>query len=806
MNKPIQQIINRLLLVLLFAHPAFAQAQQESEEDAIGPEILDEQPTKPNQAKQETVKKDQTKKDQTKKDQTKKDQPEDKDKVDTLSKVSIFGTLEQRSKATGSANAVSKEKLEQMEYDDVHQVVHQVPGAYVRDEDGFGLRPNIGLRGASSDRSSKVTLMEDGVLLAPAPYAAPAAYFFPMTTRMTGVEIFKGPSAIEYGPNTIGGAINMITRPIPVGKEVGLDLAAGAFSTYKAHAYAGYGGSRFGFLVEGLHLRSDGFKWIGQYQPNTQDFKKTNLNTGFEKYEAMAKFRWNNDPSSMYFHRIELKLGYATERSNETYLGLTLADYHSNPYMRYQASADDLMLWARTQIQLDHRFEIGDRFMLRTAVYRHDLDRTWRRFDHSSTQTDINGVLSNPSALKNKFYYGSLTGANNSADLNGVDANGIPNELLYLANNQRSFISQGVQSNGHLLIKHSKQLIQKIKFGLRLHQDQIVRKHTELAYQMQDTQLQRVNAIKDTLGADNLGATDAIAAHVLDEIQIFEKLSINPGLRLEAYRTKFEDYLGVQKINGGDIVILPGIGSYYEITKGVGVLGGVHRAFSPVTPGQLKGIKPELSTNYEFGFRSIQDQIKNQIELIGFFNNYENLTAQCTFSNGCTDDKANVQFNAGRVYIYGLELVAKQGLRIAKVDTELQATYTYTESSFQSNFSSANPQFGDVQKGYALAYVPKQQLNLMNTWKYKDFTLAMVMNYQSEMRDIAGSGTIPEDRLIPSRLLLDLAAHYDLFEHHRIYLKVDNVTDEVYIASMRPYGIRAGKPRQWMIGYKWTWK
>ena len=110
---------------------------------------------------------------------------------------------------------MKEEELEAQNYDDVHRVLKQVPGVYVRDEDGLGLRPNIGLRGANSDRSAKVTLMEDGVLMAPAPYSAPAAYYFPLTTRLTAVEVFKGPASIQYGPQTIGGALNMSDEVYP---------------------------------------------------------------------------------------------------------------------------------------------------------------------------------------------------------------------------------------------------------------------------------------------------------------------------------------------------------------------------------------------------------------------------------------------------------------------------------------------------------------------------------------------------------------------------------------------------------------
>lgn len=128
----------------------------------------------------------------------------------------VGGILGEPDRVTGSAHRVEQETLEQFEYDDIGRVLNFVPGVYVREEDGNGLRPNIGLRGGSADRSQKVTLMEDGVLIAPAPYSAPAAYFFPLTSRMTGVEVFKGPASIQHGPQTIGGAINLISAPIPI--------------------------------------------------------------------------------------------------------------------------------------------------------------------------------------------------------------------------------------------------------------------------------------------------------------------------------------------------------------------------------------------------------------------------------------------------------------------------------------------------------------------------------------------------------------------------------------------------------------
>lgn len=127
----------------------------------------------------------------------------------------------------GAAYTVAQEQLERFEYDDVHAQLGSVPGVYIREEDGYGLRPNIGMRGSGSERSAKIALLEDGVLIAPAPYSAPAAYYFPLLTRMDSLEVLKGPAAIQQGPNTVGGALNMVSKAIPRERETTLDAALG---------------------------------------------------------------------------------------------------------------------------------------------------------------------------------------------------------------------------------------------------------------------------------------------------------------------------------------------------------------------------------------------------------------------------------------------------------------------------------------------------------------------------------------------------------------------------------------------------
>ncbi len=696
--------------------------------------------------------------------------------------VTILGTPEARARVAGSAHVIDEQQLARHEHDDVHRVLQTVPGVYVREEDGFGLRPNIGLRGASSDRSAKVTLMEDGVLLAPAPYAAPAAYYFPMTTRIVGIEVFKGPASIRYGPNTIGGAINLQTRPIPKGMRGAIDLAGGMRGYAKAHGFWGMSTKHFGVLLEGAHIQSKGFKQLDG-----------GGDTGFDKDEIMAKARYNVDPGRRWYHQIDAKLGFSRERSFETYLGLTDEDFENTPYRRYAGSQLDRMSWWRTQAQLGWFIARDTVFDVQVQAYRHDFHRVWRKFNRFRG-ADPYDVFAAPDVGQTAVFYDVLSGSEDSFT---------PEQTLLIGTNDRRYASDGLSIVAHWRPTW-RWLEQDIELGARVHHDQIHRIHTEDGHLMRSGRLVPEGTTTQTT-TRNVGTALAGAFYVVDRLTV-AWFTLTPGARVEVIGTWFDDALADQRSSTTNAVFIPGVGAHAQATRWLSVLAGVHSGFSPVSPGQPADIKPERSVNYEGGARIDHRTRKTRtaFEAIAFLNDYSNMTSECTFSSGCEDTQINRQFNAGRVFVSGVELAARERVLAGRgFWFESSASYTFTDSSFRTTFTSGDPLLRDVERGDRLPYVPRHLAALHLGTGGAIWGVHVTGSYVGEMRDVAGQGRIPTHERIHRRFVADVGGRVSVTKHASLYFNINNVANTAYMVSRRPFGARPGMPLQLMVGFKY---
>lgn len=104
----------------------------------------------------------------------------------------------------GSVGLISASELAANQPISSNEVLRNIPGVHVVEEEGAGLRANIGVRGLDPDKSRNVLILEDGIPVALAPYGEPEMYFTPNIDRMHSLEVLKGNGSILFGLKPLG--------------------------------------------------------------------------------------------------------------------------------------------------------------------------------------------------------------------------------------------------------------------------------------------------------------------------------------------------------------------------------------------------------------------------------------------------------------------------------------------------------------------------------------------------------------------------------------------------------------------------
>jgi Fe(3+) dicitrate transport protein len=237
------------------------------------------------------------------------------------------------------------------------------------------------------------------------------------------------------------------------------------------------------------------------------------------------------------------------------------------------------------------------------------------------------------------------------------------------------------------------------------------------------------------------------------------------------------------------------------LPKDTGIFVGVHQGFSPVPPGQQNFVRPEKSINYEAGIRYAPRRFR--AEVVGFYNDYRNITNICTFSSGCVQEDLDQQSDGGSARVVGIEAYAESELEVKKgLSIPGRLSYTFTDARFLTDFQSADPIFGSVRAGDQLPYVPAHQLNASIGVEMAKWGVNLSGTYTGRMREIAGQGEFKDGETTDDFFLLDASANVRILRWLTLYGTGRNLLDAAYIVSRRPYGARPGAPRWLQIGAK----
>ena len=694
-----------------------------------------------------------------------------------VSSQQILGSKFKARNRTGSAYYISPEEIRKLGYTDINRMLKAVPGVNMYEEDGFGLRPNISLRGTKAERSERISIMEDGVLAAPAPYSAPAAYYFPNVARMEAIEVLKGSSQVQYGPFTTGGAVNLVSTPIPNNFSGKANISYGSKNTFKSHAAIGSNWKHFGYMVEYLRYQSDGFKRYEDYAAE-----------GFKRNDIIAKMVVKTDKVRGVNHALELKFGYAGENSDETYVGLSADDFKKTPFLRYAGSQMDKLKTDHQQWVATYLLTFSNKLKVTTNVYYNYFHRNWYKLNDvragitSKEKISVADVLIDPET--NIRYFDILTGK--------TDREG---EALLVRANNRIYRSRGIQTRAEYRF-NVKEFFFDLEFGLRYHADEEDRFQWDDSYSMKNKKMVLFMEGIHGTNANRVTSANALASYLLAKLR-YNVWTITAGLRYEDIDLLKKDYTKEDLARSGKVrietpnharVLIPGIGVHYQLLPAASVFFGVHKGFAP--PSAELYQKPESSVNVELGTRVSIGKFK--AELIGFYNNYSNMLGSDLAASGGSGTLE--QFNVGEARVKGAEfLVQYQPLpHTCSLRLPLQLSYTYTDTEMRNSFESHS--WGNVVRGDEIPYIFKHALNMQLGIEYKWFYANIGARYNSDMRTSPGQGTIAEREKVPANLILDASVNVLVNKYLTLRLNAINLTNRVYLTSRHPAGLRAGHP------------
>ncbi len=681
-----------------------------------------------------------------------------------MPQIEVIGRQDHFIRLPGSASVVNRAAIRLTYPVSGNEVLRKVAGLHIVDEEGIGMRANIGIRGLDPDRSRTVLILEDGIPVALGPYGEPELYYSPSIDRMSGIEVLKGSGSILFGPQTIGGVINYLTANPPPVPTTETSIRGGQNGFFVGRFSHGTTSGNTGYQVSLLRKSGEGVGIL--------DYAITDLNTKFKHVLA---------PNSV----LGVKVGVYDEISNSTYVGITQAMYDSGLYDFSHPAPDDQLSIRRYSLSATHDYFFNPAIRLRTTAYGYTTTRDWSRQDF---RTSFRPTDTYVRTLGDLYFFNRTGNRNRAFEVLGFEP--------------RLSVDLDV-------------------FGFRNEVDLGFRYLYEKAFEKRiDGTVARPTS--GILREDEIRTGHAKSGYIQSRIHLGDALSVTPGVRYEHF-TYERDIL---RSNNAEVnfttqdqtsEIIPGIGFNYRINDSNSFFTGIHRGFSPPRikdaisrTGVSEQLDAELSWNSEIGYRGgLASGWKFETTL--FHMNFENqIIPVSESSGGLGSTGASGLTNGGRTQHFGMEFaLSGEWLKIADSDfgVGFDGQLTYTNATFSSDRFVTNGSTTVNVKGNSLPYAPEITMN--STVKLimpARLSASLTTNYTGEQFGDVLNRTVPtadgqQGRLDPFFVLdANLIWVVPKFEKISLSVAVKNLTDERYIVSRRPQGIRLGLPRFVSIG------
>ena len=730
---------------------------------------------------------------------------------EALPSVEVAESVEKAATFSGSTSVIDKETLERDQVFTVNEALRKAPGVYVRDEEGFGLRPNIGFRGQNPFRSTKVLFLEDGIPFNFAPYGDNDIYYHPPIERYDGIEIYKGADLTQFGPQTINGAVNYLTPKVPNSPGGFVSFTGGNRDYLNGHAR--YGGMSKN--VQGLDAVGGVVDYIHKEGMEARD------NTFAVVDDANLKSIIDFDARN----RLTLRGDFYHQDEQGAAFGMTDAEYRKLG-ARYNPDKNASFINDRWSTSATYEHSFNNDVTLETSFYWSSYERNWWR-------------------QQNQFPTENQCATRGIADYVSDRENGIAvdmDQCNYNTGRKRNYETWGIAPTLHA--KHD-------LFGMESHLDAGFRAHFESQYRTRirgSSPDARDMSNGGVLEENNERFADAYSGFFQNQF-IWNDWTFTPGVRVESVSYELKNLLPLGKQGQSSLTeILPSFAMTYSPIDEATLFFGIHRGFAPPrvedsinsSTGAPVEIGPEISWNAEFGVRT-RPMRGVKADLTYFHNDFDTLTALGTIGG------VDTPVAQGKALYEGLELMARADFGdvfnwthnpYAQVSymwlptAETTSPFQCLADSGQATASNVNATFtrfcpgGNVfgsAAGKRAPYAPESLLtatlgysnasgfdaHLEAVFVSEQFADFMNLNNADDMPLNVGTGAA-RDHLIKSGqfgkindyVVVNFATSYKVRQDLTLFVSMKNMLDNTYIVD-RVRGIQPGMPRLVQAGFKY---
>jgi Fe(3+) dicitrate transport protein len=657
------------------------------------------------------------------------------DETVRLPRIDVIGaTAEALVRTPGSAVVISEEEFKTFQPLSTQDALRKTPGINVVETEGYGFFPRIGVRGLNPDMSKKVLLLEDGAPIALGPYTDPAAYYSPPIERMERIEVLKGSGSLRYGPSTVGGAINYITKNPPA-EPGGAVTLTGGNRGYRS-ALTEYGGTWDNATGSISYLRKEG---DGIRQNNDFRVDDLVLKGGF-------------GIGSNQF--VGAKLTYYDQDSQSTYMGLTQREFNEDPSQN--KAVNDHIDVKRYAVDLNHEVQFTPNMTLRNLVYFNNAERDWWREGFTFNATTG---------------YNEMTGRT-SGRLREFDVKGIDSRL------EINHDTLGIRNETDL--------------GIRLHSESMTNQRVDGPV---DVPTARSGTIRedDLREAEAVAFFLQNRFHITDRFAVTPGVRVESYRQERSiYRWNNADVnIGAKTSN---TEVIPGLGATYALHEAAILFGGVHRGFAPPrvqdavsNAGEAVELDAERSNNYEIGLRGSLPRLS--YEVAAFRYDFSNQLVQASQAGGATSQLTNAgeTLNQGFEVGVGLDLLWGFGL---DANWTHVATAKLESTRIIGGIDRNGNRLPYAPKNLANTALTYRQGPLRAALQY-----SYVSEQFTDFENTEAGSANGRTGVIPSYGVWNMSGDYQLTPAITLNASVKNLFDKDYIASRAPEGIFSGTPR-----------